>query len=145
MERQGMLEITEGEYPLLHLTPFGSQVMFGEIEPEMAWPDESDGSAEHTDADIDHDLYHALVKKRNELAQSQKQRTSIHDLSQHRAPKACECPPQNGRRSWHRHQRHRSRQSEIGSTYIPQNHPRPRGKQQPETVVEFSEPKVTFP
>jgi ATP-dependent DNA helicase RecQ len=70
MERQGMIEITEGEYPLLHLTPYGSQVMFGEILPEMAWPDESGGDSEATDADIDQDLYKALVKKRNELARA---------------------------------------------------------------------------
>jgi len=75
MARQGLVEITEGDYPLLQLTEYGSRVMFGEILPEMAWPREGMASSDPEDLatdevplDMDEELYKQLVKKRNELA-----------------------------------------------------------------------------
>ncbi len=73
MARQGMVEVTEGDYPLLQITEYGSRVMFGEIMPEMAWPtektlDPSDIAPDENPLDMDEELYQILVKKRNELA-----------------------------------------------------------------------------
>jgi ATP-dependent DNA helicase RecQ len=71
MSRQGMIEVTEGEYPLLQLTEYGSKVMFGEIVPELAWPSETSESSDPSPNEFtsgDDRLYKLLIKKRNELA-----------------------------------------------------------------------------
>ncbi|MEQ9825800.1 MAG: RecQ family ATP-dependent DNA helicase [Puniceicoccaceae bacterium] len=74
MAREGLVEVTDGDYPLLQLTEYGSRVMFGEILPEMAWPgnqlspNSSDAIVQESPENMDEALYQALVKKRNELA-----------------------------------------------------------------------------
>ena len=72
MSRQGMIEVTEGEYPLLRLTDYGSRVMFGELSPELSWPADSKSSTTDPEDDLtgnyDDALYRALIRKRNELA-----------------------------------------------------------------------------
>jgi len=73
MARQGLIGVTEGDYPLLQITEYGSRVMFGEILPEMAWPTEkslgsTDRVIDEHPMDMDEELYKLLVKKRNELA-----------------------------------------------------------------------------
>jgi ATP-dependent DNA helicase RecQ len=71
MAQQGLVETNDGEYPLLQLTEFGSRVMFGEVDTELAWPSVLLAAAQ-TDSDqeaIDYEesLFQALVSKRNEL------------------------------------------------------------------------------
>ena len=74
MARQGLVETTDGDYPLLRITDYGSRVMFGEILPDMAWPGESfqadpeDLTTDESPLDMDEALYKELVRKRNELA-----------------------------------------------------------------------------
>jgi len=74
MARQGLIQITEGDYPLLQITEYGSRVMFGEILPELAWPGDSipsdpdDFVRDEQPLDMDENLYKELVRKRNELA-----------------------------------------------------------------------------
>ena len=70
MAQQGLIETTDGDYPMVQLTEFGSGVMFGEESTELAWPavkleDVTTGNAE--DIDYEEDLFKALVSKRNEL------------------------------------------------------------------------------
>ncbi len=70
MAQQGLIETTDGEYPLLQLTEFGSRVMFGETDTELAWPSviiastQADGE---DDMDYDESLFQELVAKRNQL------------------------------------------------------------------------------
>lgn len=71
MAQQGLMETTDGEYPLLQLTEFGSRVMFGDELTELAWPVVT-RSVHHArvddgEFDYDEDLYKALVNKRNEI------------------------------------------------------------------------------
>lgn len=70
MARMGMVETTEGEYPLFRITEYGSRIMFGEMIPELAWPTEKTESSisEEEPMDIDDALLKMLTKKRNELA-----------------------------------------------------------------------------
>lgn len=73
MAREGLVSVTDGDYPLLQLTEYGSRVMFGEVLPEMAWPgsarpNSQDLVRESQPCDMDEALYQVLLKKRNELA-----------------------------------------------------------------------------
>jgi ATP-dependent DNA helicase RecQ len=75
LARQGLLQITDGDYPLLQLTDYGSRVMFGEILPELAWPNPDGGLVKDLDSGevigvLDDALYRTLVHKRNELARA---------------------------------------------------------------------------
>jgi len=70
MAQQGLTETTDGEYPMLQLTPFGSRVMFGEVDTELAWPEVKMADAQFTSDEgfvYDETLFQALVAKRNEL------------------------------------------------------------------------------
>lgn len=70
MAQQGLVETTDGEYPLLQLTDFGSQVMFGEADTDLAWPSVLIATAPFVgedDMDYDESLFQALVAKRNQL------------------------------------------------------------------------------
>jgi ATP-dependent DNA helicase RecQ len=70
MAQQGLTETTDGEYPMLQLTPFGSRVMFGEVDTELAWPEVKMADAQSTSDEgfeYDETLFQALVAKRNEL------------------------------------------------------------------------------
>jgi ATP-dependent DNA helicase RecQ len=73
MARQGMVTTTEGEYPLVQLTEFGSRVMLGEELPELSWPSDSATGRRGEDipvGDPDPVLLQALVRKRNEIARA---------------------------------------------------------------------------
>jgi ATP-dependent DNA helicase RecQ len=72
MAQQGLIETTDGEYPMVQLTEFGSRVMFGEEETELAWPevrleDLAASAGEEDGLDYEEELYQALVAKRNAL------------------------------------------------------------------------------
>ena len=71
MAQQGLIETTDGEYPMLQLTEFGSRVMFGEVETELAWPEvkivSGRSSSEEDGFEYDENLFQLLVAKRNEL------------------------------------------------------------------------------
>lgn len=71
MAQQGLTETTEGEYPMLQLTEFGSRVMFGEVETELAWPEvkisKSESNLEDKGFTFEESLFQALVSKRNEI------------------------------------------------------------------------------
>lgn len=70
MAQQGMVETTDGEYPMLQLTDFGSRVMFGEADTDLAWPSvliAAAPSVGEDDMDYDESLFKALVAKRNQL------------------------------------------------------------------------------
>lgn len=69
MEREGLVEFTEGDYPLVQLTEYGSQVMFGAISPQLQWPVLEKTSDSMIDEGlVDDDLYKTMIRKRNELA-----------------------------------------------------------------------------
>jgi ATP-dependent DNA helicase RecQ len=73
--RQGLVQVTDGDYPLLQLTDYGSRVMFGELLPEIAWPNPGGGLVKDLSSGLvigvlDEVLYRALVHKRNELARA---------------------------------------------------------------------------
>ena len=70
MAQQGLIETTDGDYPMVKLTEFGSQVMFGEEETELAWPEvnlKEEVAVSDEEPDYEEDLFKALVSKRNEL------------------------------------------------------------------------------
>ncbi len=70
MAQQGLIEITDGDYPLVQLTELGSRVMFGEETTELAWPEatlESLATVADEEPYYEEDLYKKLVAKRNEL------------------------------------------------------------------------------
>ena len=70
MAQEGLIETTDGEYPMVQLTQFGSQVMFGEAATELAWPEvklESLASVAEEEINYEQALFQALVAKRNEL------------------------------------------------------------------------------
>lgn len=69
MIQQGLLEVAEGEYPLLQLTELGSRVMFLELETELAWPGVQKATKLSKDdtPDESRDLFNALVEKRNAI------------------------------------------------------------------------------
>jgi len=67
MTRAGMVEVTDGDYPLLQLTEYGSQIMFGEAEPDQ-WPGTSLGSiTEAAEQPADPGLFEQLVQLRNQI------------------------------------------------------------------------------
>jgi ATP-dependent DNA helicase RecQ len=72
MAKQGIIETTDGEYPMVQLSEFGSRVMFGEENTELAWPevkleDLAASAGEEDGLDYEEELYQALVTKRNAL------------------------------------------------------------------------------
>jgi ATP-dependent DNA helicase RecQ len=70
MAQQGLIETTDGDYPMVQITEFGSGVMFGEESTELAWPEvkvEDLAASKAEDIDYEEDLFKALVSKRNEL------------------------------------------------------------------------------
>lgn len=70
MAQQGLIETTEGEYPMVQLTKFGSTVMFGEEMTKLAWPEvKTESLVEVAEEEINYEeaLFKALVAKRNEL------------------------------------------------------------------------------
>ena len=71
MAQQGLIETTDGDYPMVQMTEFGSKVMFGEEVSELAWPEvpppDVSASAADDDLDYEEDLFKALVSKRNQL------------------------------------------------------------------------------
>ncbi len=75
MEEAGLIEVDQGEYPLLALTAEGAQVMFGEAEVALEWPEEKTSASPRkrktsskTAADVeDHDLYRKLVTLRDQM------------------------------------------------------------------------------
>ncbi|MDP0497933.1 MAG: RQC domain-containing protein, partial [Verrucomicrobiota bacterium JB024] len=77
LEEAGLIEVEQGEYPLLRLTGEGAQVMFGETEVALEWPEETrsassprkrKSSATTTAEDVaDQALYRKLVALRERL------------------------------------------------------------------------------
>jgi len=68
MTRAGMVEVTDGDYPLLQLTEYGSQVMFGEAEAEVQWPGASLNSiGEAAEKPANPGLFDQLVQLRNQI------------------------------------------------------------------------------
>ncbi len=67
MLQQGLVQVTDGEYPLLQLTTMGSQVMLEESTSELAWPEIPTGMADDDDFHFETGLYDLLLKKRNEI------------------------------------------------------------------------------
>lgn len=69
MAQQGLIETTDGDFPMVQITEYGSRVMFGEESSELAWPDVTVESASSAEGDpvYEEDLFKALVSKRNEL------------------------------------------------------------------------------
>ena len=75
MDEAGLVETTDGEYPLLMLTELGAQVMFNETEVAMEWPEEGAGKRGSSKAksaqvseEVQHpELYRELVKLRDRI------------------------------------------------------------------------------
>jgi ATP-dependent DNA helicase RecQ len=70
MAQQGLIETTDGDYPMVQLTEFGSRVMFGEEITELAWPEVKLADLVATadeEFDYEEELFQALVAKRNEI------------------------------------------------------------------------------
>jgi ATP-dependent DNA helicase RecQ len=72
MTDQGLLVITDGEYPLVQLSEYGSKVMMGELVPEVAWPNEKEQSGDEDSGQADESLFRILKAKRNQMARSGK-------------------------------------------------------------------------
>ena len=75
MEEAGLIEVDQGEYPLLGLTGEGAQVMFGEAEVALEWPEPSGSkparkkkkSAPTADEVEDREMYRRLVALRDRM------------------------------------------------------------------------------
>jgi len=68
MEQAGLLQRSEGEYPLLGLSEKGSRVMLGEEEADLLWPASArDKGGDALPVPPDEALFRKLVDKRNEL------------------------------------------------------------------------------
>ncbi len=77
MAQQGLIQTTEGEYPMVQLTEYGSKVMFCEETTELAWPETKlESLVEVAEVEINYEeaLFKALVAKRNQL---RKQRGNV--------------------------------------------------------------------
>jgi len=86
MEKAGLVSVVQvDEYPLLALTAYGSKVMRGEVEAELAWPESPGGAGDprpkrkaqtHSTAltsssansEIKSDLLQLLIEKRRQMA-----------------------------------------------------------------------------